>query len=172
MIEPAEKKVPYAVRSAWPALAIIALALIVLWVSAGYSEISRRFPMLVAGALLLLGLIDLYCRLKLPGHGGLNAFWGAGFEHREMAHDPPLRSEVALLLWVVAAFGGMALVGILIAAPLFTFAFVWLRSGRSLLHAAMAALVVLAFEYGVFEWTLDYELYRGLIGTEGGLSSW
>jgi hypothetical protein len=30
----------------------------------------------------------------------------------------------------------------------------------------------MAFEYGVFEWILDYELYRGLILAKGGLSAW
>jgi hypothetical protein len=33
-------------------------------------------------------------------------------------------------------------------------------------------LAVLAFQFLVFEWALDYELYRGLFFSKGGIGAW
>lgn len=172
MTENVKLETPRSVRSIWPAVAILALAIVALIVAQGYSEISRRFPSMVAVTLIVLGLIDLYSRLGLPGGKFLDDFWGSGFEHREMTHNPRLRDELALLGWVGLVFLGMAFFGILVATPLFTFLFVWRRSGRGILHAAGAGLIVLAFESIVFEWALNYALYRGLIFTGEGFSAW
>lgn len=165
-------RTPKSVESIWPAVVILALAVTALVVAQGYSETSRRFPSMVAIALIVLGAIDLYSRFGFFGSKFLNDFWGSGFDAREMSHNPRFRDELALLGWVGLVFLGMALVGILLTTPLFTFLFVWRRSGRGLLHAVFAGLIVLAFEFGVFEWVLNYELYRGLIFNNEGFSAW
>lgn len=163
---------PKSVRSIWPAVAILVLAVSALVVAQGYSETSRRFPTMVAIALIVLGAIDLYSRFGIVGSRFLNDFWGSGFDAREMTHNPRFRDELALLGWVGLVFLGMAVMGILVATPLFTFLFVWRRSGRGLMHAVLAGLIVLAFEFVVFEWVLNYELYRGLIFNQEGFSAW
>lgn len=163
---------PRAVTSPYPALFILAFAAGVLIWAQTYSEIARRFPTLVAGALVVLALIDLWSRTRLPGRRFIADFWGAEFDRREMTHDPTLRREAGLLAWILGCFAAMALVGVLVAMPLFCLLFTWLRSGRPLRLALLVAAIVLAFEFIVFEWLLDYELYRGLLFSGGGLSAW
>jgi len=163
---------PKSVKSIWPAVVICAFAASALIVVGNYSEISRKFPTLVASTLFVLALIDLYSRTDLPGRKAINDFWGSGFERREMTHNPAVREELSLLAWVAGAFLGMAFLGILAAAPLFAFLFVWLRSRRSFVQAAAAGVTVFVFEYGVFEWALNYDLYRGLILNGEGFSAW
>lgn len=163
---------PKAVTSIWPAVAVLAFAGVVCAVAQGYSETARRFPSIVALVLAVLAVFDIYGRTRLPGHDALNTFWGSGFSRREMTHDPGVRDEFAVLGWVVSAFAALAVLGILAGAPLFTLFYVWQRGGRPFAQAALIGLGVMAFEYGVFEWILDYELYRGLILAKGGLSAW
>ena len=165
-------KPPRSVVSIYPPLVILAVALgLGVWAQA-YSDVARRFPTVVAVLLAALAMIDLWSRLPLPGQRFISAFWGTSFDRREMMVVPPLVAELRLLAWVLLAFGVMAVVGILPALPTFCFLFVWLRAGRSVWQAVQVALVLLVFEYLVFEWLLDYELYRGLLFSKGGLARW
>ncbi|APX89494.1 hypothetical protein BV394_06995 [Brevirhabdus pacifica] len=170
--EAVPEAVPASVRSVWPALLLLLLAIAVLVVAQGYSEISARFPTMVAATLAVLASIDLYSRTGLPGGAALDAFWGSGFTRREMTHAPTIRQEAALFAWIATAFGAMTLLGILVGAPLFTTAYVWLQSRRALRTAVGAGGIVFLFEYGVFEQALNYELYRGIIFSADGLAGW
>ncbi len=164
--------VPRSITSVYPALCILAFAVAILVWAQDYSATARRFPSAVATVLALLALIDAWSRLRLPGRRYIAAFWGTEFTRREMAHDPPAAAQFGLVGWVVSWFGCMAALGVLIAMPLCCFLFVWLRSRRPPLQALCVAAVVFAFEFVVFEWLLGYELYRGLLFSEGGLSTW
>lgn len=163
---------PKSVTSIWPAVVPLVVAVIIFAVAQNYSEIAKRFPTMVAISLGVLSIFDIYSRTNLPGQALVSAFWGSGFERREMAHNPKLRSEFSLLAWLVFAFGAMAVVGILVAVPLFVTLYVWLRSKRPIGQALITGLVLFGFEFVVFEWLLNYDLYRGLILTGEGFSAW
>lgn len=172
MAEGKPLETPRSVRSVWPAVVLFISAIATLYFAEGYSEVSRRFPVMVSYILAGLACIDFYSRTKLPGVEFLNAFWGSGFGRREMTHNPKVREELIAVAWVLAAFLGMAAVGILIAAPLFCLTYVRFQACRSWRASLTVALVVLAFEASIFEWALDYELYRGLLFMEEGFSAW
>jgi hypothetical protein len=89
-----------------------------------------------------------------------------------MDYDPPMRAQATMLAWVLACFAGMAVIGILASAAVFVAAFVRFRGGRPLVTAIAVGVAVFAFQYAIFEWLLDYELYRGLLFTRGGMSAW
>lgn len=171
MLPPAAQA-PKAIRSIWPACAIILFAAVVLIVAQGYSETAARFPSIVAVVMLILGVIDLWSRTSLPGRAAIAAFWGTEFTRREMSHNPRLRDELSLVLWVLGCFAGMAVAGILPATPVFCILYVWLRGGKPIWLALTVGGIVFAFQFGVFEWLLDYDLYRGLLFSEGGLARW
>nr|WP_282960726.1 tripartite tricarboxylate transporter TctB family protein [Actibacterium sp. MT2.3-13A] len=153
-------------------MVLLVFAIAILALSHDYSESARRMPRLVAGTLTVLALLDLYGRSSLPGHRQLNSFMGSGFEHREMRYRPPLGKELVVLGWVLAAFAAIALIGILIALPLFCLSYVLLQARRPVFEAVLVASIVLIFQFVVFELVLDYELYRGLLFSKGGLSQW
>jgi hypothetical protein len=163
---------PRSVTSVWPALVIVAFGIGIFVWSYAYGTTARRFPQMVAGSLIVLGVIDAWSRLPVPGRDIITEFWGTSFERREMTHVPGRRAEIALVCWVLAAFAGMATFGILAALPVFCFAYAFIWAQLPWKQASIVALVLLVFEITVFEWLLDYELYRGLLFSEGGLARW
>jgi hypothetical protein len=163
---------PRTVTSIWPAVLLLVFAITAFVVARGYSETAARFPTMVAGVMIVLSVLDVWSRTRLPGAKLVEAFGGTSFRRREMMHNPGFANQAACLGWIAGAFALMAVIGILAAAPIFCTAFVRARGGSSLLLSAGVGLGVLIFLLGVFEWTLDYELYRGLLFTNGGVSSW
>ncbi len=167
-----DTNVPRAVTSIWPAVVLLGVAVAIFAIASTYPPVAARFPLMVAGAMIALTILDIWSRTGLPGAGMVETFGGTGFERREMMHNPGFANQAECVGWIVLAFALMATVGILAAAPVFCAAFVRLRGKRTLAVAASVGLVVLAFQFAVFEWALDYELYRGLFFTKGGLSAW
>lgn len=164
--------VPRAITSVWPAVLLLALAVVALTVAWGYPEVAARGPVMVAIAMIALTIFDVWSRTGLPGAGLIETFGGTGFRRREMTHDPSFAEQAAVLGWIALSFALMAAAGILAASPVFAAAFVRFRGKRSWTVAAIVGLAVLAFQFVVFEWALDYTLYRGLFVTEGGISAW
>jgi len=163
---------PRTITSVWPAVLLLAVAAGMFVWSRSYSETAARFPSIVAGVMVLLAGFDIWSRTRLPGAAAMTAFWGAGFSRREMDHDPPIRTQATILAWIAGCFVLMAAVGILAASPLFCAAYLRVQGRRSWRAALIAAAAVLLFQFAVFEWLLDYELYRGLPFTRGGIAAW
>jgi hypothetical protein len=165
-------RIPRSITSVWPAVVLLVFACVVLVVAWGYPPVAARFPVMVAVAMIVLALLDVLSRTRLPGAGLIEIFGGTGFRRREMAHDPSFAEQAECVGWVAGCFMLMAALGILASSPIFCAAFVRLRGKRTLGVAILVGLIVLAFQYAVFEWALDYKLYRGLFVTRGGISAW
>lgn len=163
---------PRSVTSIWPAVVLLGVALAAWLTTRGYSPTSGRFPGMVAAAMMVLVLFDIWSRTSLPGARIVETFGGTSFRRREMMHNPAFLNQLECVGWIVLAFALMAGVGILAASPIFCAAFVRLRGKRTLAVAGVVGLLVLGFQVAVFEWALDYELYRGLPFTKGGLKAW
>lgn len=172
MTKPEITEAPRIVTSIWPAVLVLVVAVVMLVLAQQYRPAAARFPSMVAGAMILLGVLDLWGRTRLPGSAMIAVFWGTGFASREMMHNPPLKLQTQLVLWVTAAFAGMAAIGILAATPLFCAAYVRWQGKLSWKAAGLIGLGVFAFQFAVFELVLDYELYRGLAFTRGGIAAW
>ncbi len=163
---------PRAVTSIWPAVVLLGVAVAAWLTTRGYSPTSARFPGMVAAAMIVLALLDIWSRTSLPGARIVETFGGTSFRRREMMHNPTFLNQLECVGWIALAFALMAGVGILAASPIFCAAFVRLRGKRTLAVAGLVGLLVLGFQVAVFEWALDYELYRGLPFTKGGLKAW
>lgn len=168
----AKQDIPRSITSVWPALVLLVFACVILVVAWGYPPVAARFPVMVAVALIVLTLLDVWSRTGLPGAAVIETLGGTGFRRREMDHDPSFADQAECVGWIAVCFGLMAAAGILPASAIFCVAFVRFRGRRTLAVAALVGLIVLAFEFAVFEWALDYELYRGLFVTKGGVSAW
>ena len=172
MREPDTLPAPRIVKSIWPAVLLLAFAILTFVVAQGYSATSARFPSMVAGAMIVLSVFDIWSRTNLPGANTVKTFGGTGFRQREMMHNPSLANQAACLGWIAGAFVMMAAVGILAASPIFCAAYVRFKGKRSLAVSVSVGIGVLIFQFAVFEWALNYELYRGLFFTKGGVSAW
>lgn len=169
---PENTDAPRAVTSIWPPIVLLVFAATILVVAWGYPPVAARFPVMVAISMIVLLVLDVWSRTSLPGARVVEAFGGTGFRRREMMHNPTFANQAECVGWILLAFVLMAVAGILAASPLFCAAFVRIRGRRPLGVAAGVGLGVLAFQFAVFEWALDYELYRGLFLTPGGISAW
>jgi len=163
---------PRVVTSVWPAVLLLVFAVVMFFVAQSYSSTSARFPTMVAGAMIVLAMLDIWSRSSLPGQKFVETFGGTGFRRREMMHNPSLADQAVCLGWIAGAFAMMAAVGILAASPIFCAAYVHLKGNRSLAVSVGVGICVLIFQFAVFEWALNYELYRGLFFTKGGVSAW
>lgn len=163
---------PRVVTSIWPAVLLLAFAVVMFVIARGYSATSARFPGMVAGAMIVLAVFDVWSRSKIPGAQVVETFGGTGFRQREMMHNPTFANQAECLGWVAGAFAMMATVGILAASPIFCAAYVRLRGKLTLAVSAGVGIGVLIFQFAVFEWALNYELYRGLFFTKGGVNAW
>ena len=170
--KPETKQVPWLIRSVIPALVLIALGLVLFYVSTGFRDSAARFPSAVALLLVSFASIDLYCRTNLPGANAMLDFWGADFSRREMATDPPLREEIAQIAWVVGCILLVAVIGILPAMAIYCTAYIRFSAGLAWKVALMIGLGFMGFSVLVFEWGLNFELYRGLLFTNGGVGAW
>lgn len=166
------RPVPWLIRSVIPPLLLIALGLAMFYTALGFRGTAERFP--AASALLLIGfsLVDLYCRTNLPGAVAMHDFWGADFNRREMSTDPALREELVQIGWVLGCLVLVAIIGILPAMPIYCATYIRFSGGLSWKAAGMIGLGFMTFSILVFEWGLDFELYRGLLVSEGGVGAW
>lgn len=164
--------VPPFVRSVYPPLVIMAAAAIMFVWSLRYNATARELPLLVSAALFILGAFDLVCRLDKPGLSMLRDFWGADFRRAEMTHNPRVGDEVVKVAWMVGCVAGMMLFGILPTVPIFVLLYMTISGKRRWLESLIAAAVVFAFVYIVFEVLLDYRLYRGALFDPRGFQAW
>ncbi len=166
------ENVPKAVRSIYPPLVLIAIAIIMIVWSQRYNETARQVPLLVSYSLLVLAVIDLVCRFDQPLLRPLRDFWGADFQNREMKHDPSPAAEFSQIFWIIGCVAGMMLIGILPTVPVFIFFYIAINGGRPWLESLFVTAIVFAFVYVVFEGLLDYPLYRGAFFDERGFQGW
>jgi hypothetical protein len=172
MSDQGSTETPKIVTSIWPAAFILCVA-IGMWVWAqSYRPAAARFPSVVAGIMVVLAVFDIWGRTKLRGSALVEVIWGTGFRRREMMHNPTFRNQISATAWIASCFVGMAVIGILAASPIFCAAYIWLQGRRSLLSSILIGMSVFVFQFAVFEWLLDYELYRGLLFAKGGVAAW
>lgn len=85
-----------------------------------------------------------------------------------MQHNLRWHAEVVQVGWLLCCVIAMALFGILITIPLFVFLYLVLQGRRKIgFSLLVAALVVVAVGF-VFEFALEYELYRGMLLNRDG----
>lgn len=163
---------PKLVRSVVAPLVLLAASIGMLIWSSTYNQTARQVPILVAGTMVVLSVIDLVSRFDRRFLDPLRDFWGADFGNREMQHNPRWTTEAAQVLWMIACVAAMLLIGILPAVPAFVFFYMIFSGQRPLLESVATAAVVFAFVFMVFEVFLDYPLYRGALFDPRGIAGW
>ena len=170
MTDPME--VPHKVRSIWPPLLLLALSVgYTIWAQK-YGDVPRLMPTIVGVATAILAVLDLLSRFDTRLGHFLKVTMGADFANREMTHDPSLRAEAAQIGWMVGCILAMLTIGILPTIPLFIAGYMRLSGGRPWVSCALSALIVLVFVTVVFEFLLDYQLYRGVLFDARGFGAW
>ncbi|MDH3532886.1 MAG: tripartite tricarboxylate transporter TctB family protein [Gammaproteobacteria bacterium] len=157
------------ISSIYPPLALlIVVGLLIFW-SYDYGETARRLPLLVSFGMLLLIALDILSRFHSKVGMAIRLALGAGFQDRELTHEPEWRAELVQVLWLALCVLGIALIGILPTIPLFIFSYMLIQGKQKIGFSLMIATLVLTVVGVVFELLLEYDLYRGMLLNEYGI---
>lgn len=156
-------KIPKGVNSIYPPILLLVVVGLLIYWSYDYSETARRLPLLISTGTLVLIVLDLLSRF----HGKVGALirlaLGAGFEDREMKHDPEWRLEILQAIWIASCVTSMALIGILPTIPIFVFLYMLVQGKQKIQFSLMIAALIVLVVGLVFEIFLEYDLYRGML---------
>lgn len=130
---------------------------------------ARRLPLVVAGSTVALLILDLMSRVQGNIGALIRSALGAGFDNPEMTHTPTWRSESLQVFWLAACVLSIMLVGFLATIPAFVFLYMMLHGKRKIVPSILISVVIVSVVGFVFEWLLDYDLYRGFVFGRDGL---
>lgn len=136
-------------------IAIMVIMVVIIGLSLSMRELETKLlPLIISGIVFSLGAIQLTKEVRPKTEaGGVRDPAGERVDRRRF---------LLAVAWVFGLFFGIWLVGFLIAIPLFVASYMKLNGIRW--HMAIIwAVASLVFLYGLFEFLLNVELYRGLV---------
>lgn len=162
------------------ALALLSFAALMLYGSAGLSEVARLVPLAVIVPTLVLLVIQLCLDLApefVHKHSvieekdvfGIEQLRRKAAEHAGDAGASRGRRELKLFAWVAFLPGLMYLLGSLIALPLFLLAYLKLRSKEGWVLSIGMAVALFGFLYGALVAILNVRLHEGWLWNRLGL---
>lgn len=160
-------------------LALLVFATVMLYATAGLSEVGRLVPLSVLVPTLVLLVVQL-CLDLAPGfvekHSLLEKKDVFGIEQMrpkaaEEADSGAWRGrrELNVFVWVTLVAGLMYLVGALIGLPLFLLLYLKVRSREGWVLSIGLSAAMFGFLYGVFVAVLNVRLHEGWIWNRIGL---
>lgn len=152
-------------------LALLVFVTVILYGTAGLSEVGRLVPLSVLVPTVVLLLVQL-CLDLAPGfvqkHSVLEKKDVFGVERmRPKAAEEAdsrasrARREMSVFAWVAVIAGLMYLLGSLIGLPLFLFLYLKIRSREGWVLSVGVAAAMFGFLYGVFVVALNVRLHEG-----------
>jgi hypothetical protein len=153
-------------RDLAPALAVLAIGVGFLFWSQSFSLRARLVPVLVSWLTIALALIDAAAQLDTA--------WGRRIRRLVTARnvvewrmegdaEAGARRIAFAIGWVLGYLALLALVGFLIATPVYMFLYMLIHGGRSLRDSALAAAATTVAIWLTFEVAFRYPLYPGLL---------
>jgi hypothetical protein len=126
----------------------------------GYSRSSGLFPIFIGWIFVGLALLETGLQIRTYRRTRAAPDSISGLVARESGAG---WRETFGFAWLGLLLLTVYLVGLVIATPLFMFAFLRLAASRSIRYAGLAAALATAFVYVVFVWLLEYRLYAGVL---------
>ncbi|HSM20423.1 MAG TPA: tripartite tricarboxylate transporter TctB family protein, partial [Hyphomicrobiales bacterium] len=149
----------------------LAPAVVVFFCSVGflvwaysYEGRGEMMPALTGWLLVTLSFLDIVAATPTRiGHGVAEFFAGKVIgEAKSESHGGVMRSLVAMA-WPGAFVAGVILFGFFLTIPVYVFLFMLLFGKKTLKESVLGAAATTAFTLVVFEWLLQYEVFRGIL---------
>ena len=121
----------------------------------------RYFPLIVGWTGVLLSTLDIVSVTETRAGAAVKLIFGS------VSSDPPAAGrrvgrEIACFAAMASSVVLIWFFGFLIAAPLFVFLWMRLWGGKAMRVALYGGFFTFAFIWVLFEWLLNYELFRGV----------
>ena len=124
--------------------------------------------MLVAWTTIGLLLLEFLVQLGTPLGRRIETFFQSKTDEEESRPVPVSRALMYAVGWPGFLVVMTVFVGILPAVLVYVCLSLKFVGGKSLSRALIVALAVTAFAWALFEWSMSYQLYRGvLMGASG-----
>lgn len=155
------------VRDYLPAVGLLVVTLLYLYLSYGYPPKARAFPAMVAWVMLALIALDLLSRTQTRLGRAVKRALNPAADRVPLAddHGQSTRRQVTSVLWVAGVTAAMVLIGIIGAVPLYVFSALRLRGKRPLLTCLLISAATTGFIYLLFGVVLRLNLYPGILFT-------
>jgi hypothetical protein len=155
----------------WPdfcaALVVLTIGVAFLAWAQTYPPDAAEVPTLVAWLTIVLALVDAAARTETALGRALRRLVSAEqvIEWKADGDDgnASARRVASSVFWLLAYLAGVALVGFLLATPLYIFLYVKLHGGHSARAGALAGLGTTLGIWIVFQLAFRYPLYPGLL---------
>ena len=144
-------------------LVLILIMLGALIGSYSYEPDARAMPVLVAWTTIGLLLLELLVQTGTPVGRRIEALLQTKSDDERPEDVPVMRALAYAVGWPGLLLLMTAVIGILPAVLVYVFLSLKLVGGKSWPRALSAALAVTAFSWVLFEWSMSYQLYRGLL---------
>lgn len=147
-----------------PTIVVFACSVGFLVWTYAYTGRGHMMPALIGWLLVILAVLDILAATPTKIGAAIAEFFAGKVvgEAKSEAHGTLLRTLMAAA-WPGAFVAGVVLFGFFVAIPIYVFLFMLLYGGKTLKEAILAAAVTTAFTLVVFEWLLDYEVFRGIL---------
>ena len=144
-------------------LVLLVVMVGVLIGSYAYEPSARALPVLVAWTTIGLLILELLVQADTPAGRRIELFLRS--EKAPVQREPvPVSTALAFAVaWPGLLVILTVLIGILPAVLVYVSASLKFVGGKSLPRALAAALAVTAFAWALFEWSMSYRLYRGVV---------
>jgi hypothetical protein len=143
----------------FPALGLAIFTAAFLATAHSYPLQARAFPDAVGWVTAVLVALDLVSRTDTQMGGAVRKRLSPGRATAEASH--PLRAQILACLWLAVFAIALVLLGVLTAVPVYIFASLRFRGGRSWLTSAWVSVAVTAGIWFLFAVLLRLELYPG-----------
>ncbi len=120
----------------------------------------RYFPLIVGWTGVALSVLDILSLTETRIGHAIHTVFGGKLEEAPGEGRKPMR-EIACFVAMAMSVVLIWLLGFLIASPLFVFLWMRMWGGKTLRSSLYGGVFTLAFIWVLFEWLLQYELYRG-----------
>ena len=140
---------------------LVSVLIIVLSLRMQYFK-SKLLPLILAGIILILSVIGFWLNIKDLRKKQEAIGPGAGKKAKADNAEGTWQEKTAALLWIAGYLFSIYLVGLVIAIPVFVFAYMKTHGIKWSTTVIWTILCTVAI-YGVFELLLEVELYRGVL---------
>ena len=140
-------------NSAWLLTPLTAFAIGTLYVGSSYGPVSAFIPFWASIFMLLT------CLFVLFGLDGSNI---EDDEASQTSGQPSSRGVLVAMLWITAFVGLAYFLGLIPAAVVYTFCSMYFFGGKRFLTAAGTSVILGLILFGLFEFILEKELYKGV----------
>ena len=147
-----------------PAVIAFAIAVIFLTWSHAYEGRAHVVPMLIGWSAVVLTLVDILAQTNTrTGLALRGLLTGRPLDSSSSANGGTSSAPIIACLWTAAFVGLVALIGFIVAIPLYMLFFMRFQGRLAWRNSALFALLITAVIWVVFEQFLQYRIFEGML---------